>query len=745
MAIVGQLTMVAAIPMLTRLYSPADFGTFTIYLSIVNILGAIAALRFEYSLYVVEENAQAHITAKLILLAVATTSTLVLVSGVLLTGGAPERLRHLAYLIPIGMAGAGLVEAMNCWCLRFNHLREFAIGRAILPASMALLQLSFGLAHVGGEAMVQAHILSQAVLIGYLGSRALTWQDVLSTARAPWGAVISTARREHKFLLFDVPATVAGFAIINLPAILIGAMFGTTFAGQFGVAARLVSGPVALIATPLSNVFVAEVSRGRNGPHLIGTARGFLVLAAALIAVPIMGFGLIAPYFVVPLLGENWAVAGQIMAALAIMGAAQALSTPLQEVPTLFRRQEVRLVVDTTRMLLVFAPIVIGAHAGWAPLHVIYLMAAGGAAGFALKTVACLILLSSRGRPATTIATSENSLKFGEIEMEPAARRQPEVVHAPRGRPFISVAIPTFRRPGTIRRAIESVLRQDYADWELVVSDDEGPQGETWSILTEYAQAEPRIRILENHRGQGQIDNTNNAMLACAGSWIKPLHDDDWLAQGSLSAFAKAASANPTAAFLTCATNNVWESGTKLRSSPDGPNRIVLYSSQECLRDLYLVRTTRSLGMVPSTLLVRNDVIHAGCLMRTYRSVRSAVDQLFFIDLACRGNMVVINDGLIFYDATSHPSITQSTSFSQADEETLDLKQLTWSLIEDTKRLPRPETMVRALRVARLRGRLRHQTWAASIRDSAQIIRPSVLMAASQDILARVFGVASRG
>ncbi|MGX9182515.1 lipopolysaccharide biosynthesis protein, partial [Mesorhizobium sp. BHbdii] len=55
MAIIGQFTLVAAIPLLARLYSPADFGIFTIYLSIVNILGAIAALRFESSIYVVED------------------------------------------------------------------------------------------------------------------------------------------------------------------------------------------------------------------------------------------------------------------------------------------------------------------------------------------------------------------------------------------------------------------------------------------------------------------------------------------------------------------------------------------------------------------------------------------------------------------------------------------------------------------------------------------------------------------
>jgi O-antigen/teichoic acid export membrane protein len=410
LAIIGQLTIVAAIPVLTRLYSPEDFGIFTIYLSIVNILGAIAALRFGSSLYIVESNIQAHVTLKLILLAVCATSVFMLAAGYLLSGAAPERLRHLAYLIPIGTAGAGLAEAMNSWSLRFGHMRDFAMGRLVLPASMALLQVGFGLAHLGGDAMVQAHILSQAGLIAFLGARVLSWEDVRGIAQAPWRAVVATARREYKFPLFDIPSALVGFAIINLPAILIGSLFGTTLAGHFGVAARLVTGPITLIAMPLSSVFVAEASKGSNDRHLLGTARGLLLLTAGLIAVPILGLGFVAPYVVVPLLGQSWMPAGQIMTALAFMGAAQALSTPLQEVTTLFRRQEVRFLVDAARALLVFAPLLIGAHLGCDPLQVIYLMAAGGAVGFALATAAALFLLNSEGGPGDAGATIKQPL-----------------------------------------------------------------------------------------------------------------------------------------------------------------------------------------------------------------------------------------------------------------------------------------------------------------------------------------------
>jgi len=299
-------------------------------------------------------------------------------------------------------------------------------------------------------------------------------------------------------------------------------------------------------------------------------------------------------------------------------------------------------------------------------------------------------------------------------------------------RPFISVAIPTFRRPEMVRRAIQSVLQQEHADWEMVISDDEGPEGATWSILSEHARSDPRIRVIENHRGRGQVENTNNAMLACRGDWIKVLHDDDWLTPGSLATFAELARTYPAAAFMTSTSHLVQDSGIRYRRG----RQVYLYSGQQCLADLYLAGKTRLLGIVPSTLLINGNVIRAGCLMRNYKSISWGVDQLFFLDLACQGDMVAIDDGLVFYDTTNHASITALGSFPQIDQETIELKHLAWSLLEDKRGLPDPETMVRALRVARLRTRILQQPLSATIRDALQILRPSVLKAANLAIRA---------
>lgn len=417
LSILGQLTVVAAIPLLTRLYSPSDFGVFMIYLGAVNILAATAALRLHVSLYVVAMGEEAHAALKLALIAIATTSLLTAGSGALLSASVPEWLLGLVYLVPIGMAATALVDVLNCWCLRRGHLHDFAIGKLVSPVFMTLSQLSFGVLRWGGESMVLAHILSQIVLIGFLSIRLFTWSEVGAAARVPWRNVIDMAEREYKFPLFDLPATVLGFSILNLPAILFGTFFGASVAGHFGVATRLLSSPISLVAGPLSNVFVAEAIESKGSDQSYRSGLFLVLLTGALITLPALVVGAMAPYFVVPLLGTDWAPTGKLIAAMALMGGAQALSTPVQEVSTLLRRQGLRLVVDTISAFLVFTPIVAGIYRELEPLHIIYAMSAGGAAGYLIKTVVSLFLLRANSRQKVLTVQRVNH-HLGSIRIE---------------------------------------------------------------------------------------------------------------------------------------------------------------------------------------------------------------------------------------------------------------------------------------------------------------------------------------
>lgn len=93
--------------------------------------------------------------------------------------------------------------------------------------------------------------------------------------------------------------------------------------------------------------------------------------------------------------------------------------------------------------------------------------------------------------------------------------------------PTISVVLPAFNRVASIRAAVESVLRQSYTDFELLIVDDGSTDG-TMGALSDVL--DPRIRLLSNPRNMGAGAARNTGIRHARGTWIAfQDSDDEWL------------------------------------------------------------------------------------------------------------------------------------------------------------------------------------------------------------------------
>ena len=79
------------------------------------------------------------------------------------------------------------------------------------------------------------------------------------------------------------------------------------------------------------------------------------------------------------MLGDRWLNTGQIIAAFALIGAAQSLAVPFMEVTSIFRSQALRFVIEFIPAVLVIGSILVGGLYGWLPLKTIWLMSVAGA------------------------------------------------------------------------------------------------------------------------------------------------------------------------------------------------------------------------------------------------------------------------------------------------------------------------------------------------------------------------------
>jgi len=93
--------------------------------------------------------------------------------------------------------------------------------------------------------------------------------------------------------------------------------------------------------------------------------------------------------------------------------------------------------------------------------------------------------------------------------------------------PKISVCIPTYRGATHLAAAIDSVLAQDFTDFELVIIDDHSPD-DTAAVVAHYR--DDRIRYVRNLRNLGPEGNWNRCLEEARGEYFKLLPQDDALA-----------------------------------------------------------------------------------------------------------------------------------------------------------------------------------------------------------------------
>ena len=101
--------------------------------------------------------------------------------------------------------------------------------------------------------------------------------------------------------------------------------------------------------------------------------------------------------------------------------------------------------------------------------------------------------------------------------------------------PLVSVLMPVFDPPeDALRKAIESVRAQAYANWELCLADDASSAPHVATVLHEYAALDPRIRVVRRAHNGGISEASNSALELARGTLVALLDHDDLLRPHSL-------------------------------------------------------------------------------------------------------------------------------------------------------------------------------------------------------------------
>ena len=342
----GQLLLVAAMPLLTRLYSPEAFGLFGVLAAFVGIFGTVMAGRYEFAIPL---SAQDEDAAALGIAGTVLTCFLTAFAGLLVwafgerlaSATSMPRLASLLWLLPPILFLTGITQPLEYWSLRRDTMRLNAATRVAQYGGQAVGQVALGAAGAGAIGLTVGYGLGCFIRAAFFVAK-LTPADREVLATTPFTRVREIAWSMRRYPLLTTISSVVKSLTQFLPTILFATLFGPAVAGGFDLAQRILAVPVRLVGSAASQVFLAEASQRSVADVLRLLSRTIprFLLLGILGMTPILVAG---PFLFAFAFGEPWREAGVFAQALVVLQLARFVQAPSSQSFNILGRQDLEL------------------------------------------------------------------------------------------------------------------------------------------------------------------------------------------------------------------------------------------------------------------------------------------------------------------------------------------------------------------------------------------------------------------
>jgi lipopolysaccharide exporter len=370
-AALAQVILVAATPILSRLYSPEAFGVAALFLAVTGIVSVVGCLRYEYAIVLPEAEADARrllFASMAIAVVVAAVSAVVVLTlgPLLLTKFNMAELQPFLWLIPVSILAQSLIQALNFWNTRKSSFSRVAASKIAQAAVTTLLALGLGAAGYGtASSMVGSNVAGFAcaavvLVVVSLGGIRNQSEEGVDVASRP----LSVLRRYRKFATHSTGPAVLNAMSWQLPALLLGAFFSASVVGLYALTMKVIQTPVGLIHQAISQVFYREVVVARTDGTLDRLVEGLFASLAKAALLPcllllIAGRDLFAFVF-----GPAWDQAGLFAQILSPWIFVWFITSPLSVIYLALEHQEEEIKVQSTIFTARCSSLLLGGYIG---------------------------------------------------------------------------------------------------------------------------------------------------------------------------------------------------------------------------------------------------------------------------------------------------------------------------------------------------------------------------------------------
>lgn len=358
---IAQAIPIAISPILTRIYTPQDFGVFSLFVAITSIFGSIANGRYELAIMLPKKDEDAINVFALGFIITTCISLVLLVLVVLfndyftsLLGN--DEISLWLYLIPIAVFFMGLWNILNYFNNRrrnYKDLRNVIILKSIV---LAILQLSVGLVKQGVTGLVSGQILSQLIANIRLFTNIL--KDKILMSKISKVKILALAKRYKNFPKYSMWAVFANSLSHNLTNILISAFYSVATLGFYSLVQRVLGMPSLLIGNAIGQVFFQQITKEKQQTGKAVKTFNSTIKKLFIIGLP--SFAIL--FFIVEdlfafVFGEKWRIAGTYAQIVIPLFFIRFISSTLSIINIAFEKQKNGLYINLillTSTLMIF-------------------------------------------------------------------------------------------------------------------------------------------------------------------------------------------------------------------------------------------------------------------------------------------------------------------------------------------------------------------------------------------------------
>ncbi len=319
----AQAANLLSYPLLTRLYTPADFGGLAIFIAAAAIPGAVACGRFD--LAVPTAPRWGRFAIFWLCLVISAGLGLVSILGAALywwwSGTAADPV--MPPLLGLCVFLTGFTNAAQLYLMRHDRYRLSSASLLARTGGTVLLQVALAFVWRTPLALVLGYsfgLMLQGIMLG-----SAIWRGA-SPGRPRAGPMRVMFRRYRRQVGIDIPSTFIAALSNNMMNFLLLGLYGQRILGFYSLGNRIAIMPLQLFNDSLSQVFFQKAARAQEETGGFWTQMKFNVLVSGLLSLGVLvGIWLFARPFITLYLGRDWAPAADILLILAPMLAMRSL------------------------------------------------------------------------------------------------------------------------------------------------------------------------------------------------------------------------------------------------------------------------------------------------------------------------------------------------------------------------------------------------------------------------------------